>query len=95
MVIWGAAMARQVNNVALDPQGAVHLLETPDAIPVFAMAVMGPAGRFWLGIAVLLAGAATINTLMAGLPRILYGMACEGALPRIFARLHPRHKSQT
>jgi len=93
MVIWGAAMARQVNNVALDPQGAVHLLETPDAIPVFAMAVMGPAGRFWLGIAFLLAGAATINTLMAGLPRILYGMACEGALPRVFARLHPRHKS--
>lgn len=38
----------------------------------------------------LFAGAATINTLMAGLPRILYGMALDGALPRVFAYRHPR-----
>jgi amino acid transporter len=86
-------MARQVANVAVDPKGLVHILETPDAIPVFAQAIMGPAGRFWLGIAFLLAGAATINTLMAALPRILYGMARDGALPRVFAILHPRYKS--
>jgi amino acid transporter len=93
MVIWGAAMARQVPNTPVDPQGAVHLLETPDAIPYFAQAVMGPAGKFWLGIAFLLAGAATINTLMAALPRILYGMALDGALPKAFGHLHPRYKS--
>jgi amino acid transporter len=93
MVVWGAAVARQVPNTPVDPKGAVHLLETPDAIPLFANAVMGPFGRFWLGIAFLLAGAATINTLMAALPRILYGMACDGALPAVFARLHRRHKS--
>nr|WP_316640297.1 APC family permease [uncultured Roseateles sp.] len=93
MVVWGAAMARQVANLPVDAQGTVHLLETPDAIPRFALAVMGPGGRFWLGIAFLLAGAATINTLMAALPRILYGMALDGALPRAFARLHPRHRS--
>src|SRR6185437_10512288 len=40
----------------------------------------------------LFAGAATINTLMAGLPRILYGMAVDGALPKAFAYLHPRLK---
>ncbi|HSW07322.1 APC family permease [Aquabacterium sp.] len=93
MVIWGAAMARQVPNTAVDAQGTVHILETPDAIPLFAQAVMGPVGRFWLGIAFLLAGAATINTLMAALPRILYGMALDGALPKAFARLHPKYKS--
>lgn len=93
MVIWGAAVARQVPNVVLDPAGSVHLLETPGAIPQFAQAVMGPFGRFWLGIAFLLAGAATINTLMAALPRILYGMACDGALPAAFAKLHPRYRS--
>ena len=93
MVIWGAAVARQVPNAALDPAGSVHLLETPAAIPLFAQAVMGPFGRFWLGIAFLLAGAATINTLMAALPRILYGMACDGALPAAFAKLHPRYRS--
>lgn len=93
MVIWGAAMARQVPNTAVDAAGTVHILETPDAIPLFAQAVMGPVGRFWLGIAFLLAGAATINTLMAALPRILYGMALDGALPKAFAKLHPRYKS--
>ncbi len=30
----------------------------------------------------LLAGCATINTLMAAVPRIIYGMALDGALPR-------------
>ncbi len=43
----------------------------------------------WLSVA----GAATINTLMAGLPRIMYGMAVDGSLPRIFAYLHPRLKT--
>lgn len=93
MVTWGAAMARQVPNTAVTPDGSVHLLETPDAIPLFAQAVMGPSGKLWLGIAFLLAGAATINTLMAALPRILCGMARDGALPQVFATLHPKYGS--
>src|SRR6185437_9683018 len=54
---------------------------------------MGVPGRVWLGVGLLFAGAATINTLMAGLPRILQGMAVDGALPRIFAYQHPRLKT--
>lgn len=30
---------------------------------------------------------------MAAVPRILYGMALDGALPRMFAYLHPRFKT--
>jgi len=71
----------------------VHLLVPPDAIPAFAAQVLGRFGRAWLGVAFLLAGAATINTLMAGLPRILYGMAVDGALPKAFAYLHPKYRS--
>lgn len=93
MLCYGAAIARQVENKAVNPEGTVHLLETPDAIPLFAEQIMGPAGRIWLGIAFLFAGAATINTLMAGLPRIFYGMALDGALPKAFAYLHPRFKT--
>jgi len=93
MLMWGAAVQRQVPNTAVDPKGLVHLLETPEAIPAFAQQVLGPFGRIWLGIAFLCAGAATINTLMAGLPRILYGMAVDGALPKAFAYLHPRYRS--
>lgn len=90
--LWGVAMVRQVPD-ALVGDGTRHLLETPEAVPLLASAVLGPAGRVWLGLAFLLAGAATINTLMAALPRLLYGMALDGALPRAFAWLHPRHRT--
>ena len=95
MFIYGAAMVHQVANVPIDPNNAAgpHLLDTPMAIPAFADQVMGPFGKIWLGIGLLFAGAATINTLIAALPRILYGMALDGALPRIFTYLHPRFKT--
>ncbi|MEY0673967.1 APC family permease [Providencia rettgeri] len=93
MVLFGAALANQVENVVVDPQTGTRLLETPMAIPAFAEIVMGEFGKYWIGVALLLAGGATINTLMAAVPRILYGMALDGALPRIFAYLHPRFKT--
>ncbi|CAM3881504.1 MULTISPECIES: APC family permease [Pseudomonas] len=93
MFIYGAAMKRQVENVLLDAASGVHLLDTPMAIPRFAEQVMGDIGPLWLGIGFLFAGAATINTLMAGVPRILYGMAVDGALPKVFTYLHPRFKT--
>lgn len=90
--LWALAMARQVPDLPLG-DGTLHRLETPEAVPQLAVAVLGPAGKVWLGLAFLLAGAATINTLMAALPRLLYGMALDGALPRAFAWLHPRHRT--
>jgi amino acid transporter len=93
MLIYGTALRRQVQNVAMDASGTTHMLDTPMAIPHFAQKVLGPFGRIWLGVGFLFAGAATINTLMAGLPRIMYGMAIDGALPKIFAYLHPRLKT--
>jgi amino acid transporter len=91
MVMYGTAVNRQVPNTPLDAQ--TYLLDTPMAVPQFAEAVLGHFGRIWLGVGLLFAGAATINTLMAGLPRILYGMALDGALPKAFAYLHPRLKT--
>ncbi|EHE6305457.1 APC family permease, partial [Salmonella enterica] len=55
--------------------------------------VMGHVGQYWLGVGLLLAGCATINTLMAAVPRIIYGMALDGALPRFLTWLHPRFKT--
>jgi len=93
MFFYGAAMKRQVENIVLDPETGMTILETPMAIPVFAREVMGDIGPIWIGIGFLLAGCATINTLMAGVPRILYGMAADGALPKLFAYLHPRFRT--
>lgn len=90
MFLYGLAVARQVENVDLGD--GTLILDTPLAIPAFAEAVMGDFGRVWLGIAVLLASAATLNTLLAGIPRILYGMAKDGTMPRTFAYLHPRYR---
>jgi amino acid transporter len=90
MFLYGAGVARQVENVDLGD--GTFILDTPLAIPAFAEAVMGDFGKIWLGVAVLLASAATLNTLLAGIPRIFYGMAKDGTLPKAFGYLHPRYK---
>lgn len=91
MFLYGAGIARQVANSELEP--GVMLFDTPLAIPQFGEALFGGFGKAWLGIGVLLAGAATINTLIAGIPRIFYGMAKDGTLPAIFGYLHPRYQT--
>jgi amino acid transporter len=91
MVLYGVGVLRQVENVELEP--GVLMFDTPVPIPIFAEEVLGTVGRWWLAIAVLFAAAATINTLLAGIPRILYGMAKDTAFPPIFAWLHPRYKA--
>jgi amino acid transporter len=90
MFLYGAAVARQVENVDLGD--GTFILDTPLAIPAFAQAVMGDFGQVWLGIAVFFASAATLNTVIAGVSRIFYGMAKDGTLPKAFAYLHPRFK---
>ncbi|MFA9432751.1 APC family permease [Egicoccus sp. AB-alg2] len=91
MVLYGVAVLRQVPNEELE--GGVLLFETPLPIPTFAQEVLGTFGRWWLALAVLFAAAATINTLLAGIPRILYGMAKDNAFPPVFGWLHPRYKT--
>lgn len=93
MFLYGAAVARQVPNEVLDPASGLTLFDTPLAIPAFADSIMGSFGVFWLGLAVFLAGCATINTIIAGLPRILYGMAKDGSFPAMFGKLHPVYKT--
>lgn len=93
MFVYGAGITRQVPNEVLDEASGLTLFDTPLPIPAFGEAILGGFGRWWLAIAVLFAGAATLNTLLAGIPRILYGMAKDGTFPRPFAYLHPRFKS--
>ena len=93
MFVYGAGITRQVPNEVLDEASGLTLFDTPLPIPAFGEAVLGSFGRWWLAIAVLFAGAATLNTLLAGIPRILYGMAKDGTFPRVFGWLHPRWRT--
>ncbi len=58
-----------------------------------AGAILGKAGFYWVALASFCATASTINTVMAAVPRMLYGMAHAGQVPAIFKWLHPRFKT--
>ncbi len=53
-----------------------------------AMAVLGRKGQVWIGIISLVATASTLNTFIAAVPRMLYGMAKEDQFPAIFGTLN-------
>jgi amino acid transporter len=56
-------------------------------------AILGKVGLYWIGIASFFATAGTINTLLAAVPRMLYGMAHAGQIPSFFKWLHPRFRT--
>lgn len=60
---------------------------------VTAEAILGKAGAQWMGIIGILASVSTLNTLIAGIPRMLYGMALEGQMPACLGWLHPRYRT--
>jgi amino acid transporter len=53
------------------------------------IAIFGEAGKWWLGLIVIAASIGTLNAVVAGVPRILYGMALVRQLPAPFAWLIP------
>jgi len=58
-----------------------------------ASAILGNVGFYWAGITSFFATAGVINTLLASVPRMLYGMAHAGQVPSIFKWLHPRFRT--
>lgn len=52
-----------------------------------ASALLGRTGQVWIAIVSILATVSTVNTLLAAIPRILYGMAQNKQLPSVFADL--------
>ncbi|MFC5588920.1 APC family permease [Sporosarcina soli] len=51
-----------------------------------ASAMLGRTGLVWMGIVTILATTSTLNTLIAAISRMLYGMGLEGQLPKIFSK---------
>jgi amino acid transporter len=60
---------------------------------VGAEGIAGNFGLVWVSAMTLLAAASSIDTLIAAIPRMLYGLAREGMLPRFFAYVNPRFRT--
>lgn len=58
-----------------------------------ATAILDGFGKWWMIAVSVAATLSTLNALLAGIPRILYGMGLTGQLPRIFAYLLPRTRT--
>jgi len=67
------------------------LLGSPLPHVHYAKAVFGDLGLIFVAVAGLTAVCSTVNTTLAAVPRMLYGMACDGQALPIFARLHGRY----
>jgi amino acid transporter len=72
---------------------AAKLAESPTPHLLIAMAVLGKAGYYWIGAMSFFATGSIMNVLLAGVPRMLYGMAHAGQVPSIFKYLHPKFKT--
>ena len=82
VVLYGLAAARYV------PPDVLGTLAPTIPVDV-GVAIFGDAGKWWMGIIVILASIGTLNAVVAGVPRILYGMALTRQLPSPFAWLIP------
>lgn len=58
-----------------------------------AEAMLGYPGLVLMSIVSILAAITTCDTYLAGVPRMLYGLAKEGLLPKAFAYLHPKTRT--
>lgn len=73
------------------PQETLSGSDIPHVILVTAL--FGESGKFIVAILAITATCSTINTVMATIPRMLYGMAHNRQLPKLFMKVHPKTKT--
>jgi amino acid transporter len=82
LVLFGMAATRYVPAEQLgDPTALTHM--------TVAIALLGDTGKWWMGIVSIAATISTLNALLAGIPRLLYGMSHTQQAPRAFGYLLP------
>jgi amino acid transporter len=82
LVLYGMAATRYVPADQLgDPTQLTHMN--------VAIAMLEDTGKWWMGIVSIAATLSTLNALLAGIPRLLYGMAYTQQVPRPFGYLLP------
>jgi len=60
---------------------------------VLVTAFFGESGKFFIAVLALTATCSTINTVLATIPRMLYGMAQNRQLPALFMKLQTKTKT--
>lgn len=63
------------------------LLNSPTPHVDAATSILGTAGTWWMSIVTILASISTVNTLLCGTARFLYGMALREQMPGVFGAL--------
>jgi len=71
----------------------ILLSEFPPPHIAAAEYLLGLLGALWFAIISFMATGTTINAVLAGATRVLYGMSREGYLPKVFGWLHPKYKT--
>jgi amino acid transporter len=82
VVLFGLAAVRYVPSDQLGAFSPVAHMEA-------AIAILGDGGKWWMAFISIAATLSTLNALMAGVPRILYGMGLTRQLPSFFSYLLP------
>jgi amino acid transporter len=82
VVLYGIGATRYLPADQLgDPTQLTHMN--------IAIAMLGDTGKWWMGIVSIAATVATLNALLAGIPRLLYGMAYTQQAPKPFGYILP------
>ncbi len=84
-MVFGFAALRYVGLDELATSAVPHLL--------VAEGIGGKTGLLILTGATVLAAASSVSAILAAVPRMLYGLARDGMLPAVFARVHPRFQT--
>jgi amino acid transporter len=86
IVLFGIAATRYLPAAKLgDPTQLTHMN--------VAIAMLGNFGKWWMGLISIGATVSTVNALLAGIPRLLYGMSYTKQAPKIFGYLLPRTRA--
>lgn len=88
LLVYGLLAIAALRNVSPDSLAAS---EIPHWLLVESL--FGKSAGFLMVVFAITATSCVTNTVIASIPRMMYGMARQGQLPAIFGRLHPRWNS--
>lgn len=84
-MLFGMALTRHANLTDLASANIPQILG--------ANSLFGKPGAILMALLTLLAAASTINSSFAAVPRMFYGLARQGLLPKLFSYIHPKYRT--